>query len=141
MNPPTVPPYTEALFHEIYGQRSAKIADFKVVSMKGAEDVEHTTDKLKGILAELTSLEYQLQVLLGMYPSLKDHFPTLAPSPEPQPQPQSEPSPEAPNPKPSDSTTRPPFAKQKEIKPEDIEGERTALYEDGKMISSFKKDS
>ena len=135
MNPTTVPPYTEALFHEIYGQRSAKIADFKIISMKGAEDVEHTTDKLKGILAELTSLEYQLQVLVGMYPSLKDHFPTLEPSPEPQAQPQAQ------NPKPSDSTTRPPFAKQKEIKPEDIEGEKTALYEDGKMISSFKKDS
>lgn len=136
MNPNTIPPYTEALFHEIFGKRSAKIADFKITSIKGSQNLEETSIRLQSILADLASLENQLEILVGMYPSLRASFPKVD-SPEPAA------PPEEPNPKPSDNVTRPPFAKEppQALDPKEIEGKETPLYEDGKVISSFKKDS
>jgi len=124
MNNNAIPPYVESIFHKVLGLRNSKISDFKITAMKGSPNPMDTSDNLQTILSDLASAENQLEMLVGMFPDLES---LMAPTQQPQPQPQ-------PQPEVLKQQAKPPVV----IEKEDIEGEETALYEDGKVISSFK---
>tara|TARA_A100001391_G_scaffold192290_1_gene166414 strand:+ start:72 stop:488 length:417 start_codon:yes stop_codon:yes gene_type:complete len=131
MNNNSIPPYVESIFHEVLGARNARIADFKITAARGTPNPKDTTETLKEILNDLASVENQLEVLVGMFPNLEKILP--------KPPPQNLDSPQKPTQQPTQKT---PSNKVSEaalnMKKEDIEGDDTNLYEDGKVISNFK---
>ena len=132
MNNNSIPPYVESIFHQVLGARNARIADFKITAARGTPNPKDTTETLKQILSDLAFAENQLEVLVGLFPSLEKILPQQAPPQEAAPAQKLTPQP----------TSKTPSNAVSEValnmKKEDIDGDDTNLYEDGKVISNFK---
>jgi hypothetical protein len=68
----SIPPHISGLFYNLLGQRNIKVADFKLLTMKGSEDIVSTSSLLSSTLKDITDIEKQLETLLEFYPDLNE---------------------------------------------------------------------
>ena len=112
-NPQTVPPHIDAIFKEYIGSRNIAIADLQVYIRAPVGVGEHSDigDMVKQKLQEIDKFDSMLQTIMNLYPALNE--PEDGEEDQGAGSSQSEPN-------------------------QPSRGEKTDLYEDGKILSKFK---
>jgi hypothetical protein len=73
MTKQSIPPHISGLFYQLLGERNTKVADFKLLTLKGCDDVTSTSKRLRETLQDISELEIQLEALVEFYPDLNEN--------------------------------------------------------------------
>lgn len=73
MTKQSIPPHISGLFYQLLGERNTKVADFKLLTLKGCDDVISTSKRLRETLQDISELEIQLEALVEFYPDLNEN--------------------------------------------------------------------
>jgi hypothetical protein len=72
MTKQNIPPHISGLFYKLLGERNSRVADFKMVTLRGSEDILSTSSQLEDLLKQVSAIEVQLETLLQFYPDLDE---------------------------------------------------------------------
>lgn len=73
MTKQNIPPHISGLFYKLLGERNSRVADFKMLTLRGADDVVSTSSQLESLLKEVSQIEIQLETLIEFYPDLDEN--------------------------------------------------------------------
>lgn len=73
MTKQNIPPHISGLFYKLLGERNSRVADFKMLTLRGADDVVSTSTQLEALLKEVSQIEIQLETLIEFYPDLDEN--------------------------------------------------------------------
>jgi len=73
MTKQNIPPHISGLFYKLLGERNSRVADFKMLTLRGADDVLSTSTQLEALLKEVSQIEIQLETLIEFYPDLDEN--------------------------------------------------------------------
>lgn len=73
MTKQNIPPHISGLFYKLLGERNSRVADFKMLTLRGADDVVSTSTQLESLLKEVSQIEIQLETLIEFYPDLDEN--------------------------------------------------------------------
>ena len=76
-----IPPHISGLFYQLLGERNTKVADFKLLTLKGCDDVTSTSIFLRETLRDIANIEIQLEALVEFYPDLNEKGDQSTPNP------------------------------------------------------------
>jgi hypothetical protein len=116
----TAPPHARALFYQKMGHRNSIASDIQLLIRRGAQGDATSSAQLESLVGELSSTESYMSTLTKVFPELQEEEEhirqyTLNKIVENQKKHQ-----------------------EAQTKSEDIKGEKTDLYEDGKVVTKFK---
>jgi hypothetical protein len=112
----TAPPHARALFYKKIGERNSVAADLQLLVRRGAQGDLSTSIELEKLIDNLSSIESYMSTLTKVFPELEEEEEHIR-----------------------QYSLGKILEKQKsESTKSEIDGEKTDLYEDGKVVSKFK---